>query len=331
MSLALGLSLIGLGILMCIGLKWTRPEASSSVGGHEEAMSGGMTASAVLAVILAASCSSDRRVAIMSWPEYRARSVQWPYVREFDTPRGSLLYYGAQHTYSPRDHQVEQIVRLWTSFEPTMAFNEGGNPPVEPTLEAAVEKYGEAGLVRFLAACDDIPVASLDPDRAQEVAHLRARFSAADVKLFFVLRAVAQFADRKGPAAVDAELERVLAIFNGSPGLGVAPRSISEVSIAFEQRFPGSGGYQATPLRWFDPTRADTFLNRVSRASSDYRDQAIVSTLGMSVADGQRVFAVIGGSHVVMQENALGAVLGVRGHRPGSSLRRTRPPDRRCG
>ena len=139
------------------------------------------------------------------------------------------------------------------------------------------------------------------------------------MKLFFVLRAVAQYAERKGPATVEAELERVLAIFNGSPGLDIAPRSIDEVSTTFEQRFPGSGGYQATPLRWFDPTRTDTFLNRVSRASSDYRDQAIVSTLSRRVARGQRVFAVIGGSHVVMQENALNTVLGVRGHRPTGS------------
>ncbi len=105
-----------------------------------------------------------------------------------------------------------------------MAFNEGGPPPIEGTPTSAVEKYGEPGLVRFLAARDDIPVASLDPERAEEVAHLRQSFPATDVKLFFVLRAIAQFADRKGPDGVDAELERVLAIYNAAPGLGGSPR-----------------------------------------------------------------------------------------------------------
>lgn len=200
-----------------------------------------------------------------------------------------------------------------------MAFNEGGHPPIEATRDAAVEKYGEPGLVRFLAARDDIPVASLAPDRAEEVAHLRQSFSAADVKLFFVLRAIAQFADRKGPDGVDAELERVLAIYNAAPGLGVSPRSIDEVAAAFSDRFPDSGSYRMTPLRWFDPVRADTVLNRISRDSSDYRDRAMVAILARSVADGQRVFAAVGGTHVVMQEEALASILGVRGRRPTRS------------
>jgi hypothetical protein len=266
-----------------------------------------------LALVSLTACASNPGAAIMSWPEYQGRSVQWPYVLRFEPARGLLLYYGARHTNSPTDSEVAEIERLWAGLKPTMAFNEGGNPPVEATRDAAVEKYGEAGLVRFLAARDDVPVASLDPDRAEEVAHLRRSFPAVEVKLFFVLRAVAQLADRKGPDAVDAELQRVLTIFNSAPGLGAEPRSVEGVAAAFSDRFPGCGGHRTTPLLWFDPTRSDTFLNRISRTSSDYRDRAIVSILGRSVADGQRVFAVVGGTHVVMQERALSGVLGVRG------------------
>ena len=165
---------------------------------------------------------------------------------------------------------------------------------------------------------DDIPVASLDPDRAEEVAYLRQSFPAMDVKLFFVLRAVAQYADTRGRDGVDSELQRVLIIFDRVPGLGGPPRSEVEVDAAFGERFPNQGSYHATPLTWFDPTRAETFLNRISRASNEYRDRAIIAKLGRSVADGQRVFAVVGGTHVVMQEHALGALLGVRGRSPTS-------------
>jgi len=269
-------------------------------------------------LIAVVGCVSHQHPAIMSWPQYTTLSVEWPYVLRFESAQGSLLYYGARHTYSPTDAQVTDIERQWASFKPTMAFNEGGHPPLEATRDAAVEKYGEPGLVRFLAARDDVPVASLDPDRAEEVAHLRQAFSATDVKLFFVLRAIAQFADREGPNGVDTELERVLAIYNAAPGLGVSPRFLGEVAAAFSDRFPDSSGYRITPLRWFDPVRSDTFLNRVSRSSSDYRDRVMVAILSRSVADGQRVFAVVGGTHVVMQERALTSVLGVRGRRPRS-------------
>lgn len=275
------------------------------------------TAIAAVAVIVGTvACASHDVGTIMTWEEYAARSVQWPYPLRFDPPHGSLLYFGARHFYAPHDAQVEQIERLWTCFRPTIAFNEGGNPPVEASRDAAVEKYGEPGLVRFLAARDDVPVASLDPDRAEEVAHLRRSFSAVEVKLFFVLRAVARFADRHGSDGVDAELERVLAIFNRSPGLRSPPTTVAEVAEAFRERFPDADTFRRTPLRWFDPMRSDTFLNHVSRSDSEYRDRAIVAVLSRCVAEGLRVFAVVGGTHVVMQERALSARLGARGRRP---------------
>lgn len=273
----------------------------------------------LLALLLALpGCVSRQPVAIMSWSEYQTRSVQWPYILQFDPPRGALLYYGARHTNAPSDPQVQEIERLWTTFKPTVAFNEGGSPPVEETRDLAVERFGEAGLIRFLAARDDIPVASLDPDRGEEVAYLRQLFAATEVKLFFVLRAVAQYGDARGRDGVENELQRVLSIFNRVPGLSGPPRSVGEVDSALTQRLPGQGSYHATPLKWFDPTAAETFLNEISRASNEYRDRTIIAKLDRSVADGHRVFAVVGGTHVVMQEHALGARLGVRGRSPTS-------------
>jgi len=86
----------------------------------------------LLALLLVlAGCVSRPPAAIMSWAEYqtRRRSVQWPYILQFDPPRGSLLYYGARHTNAPADPQVQEIERLWTALKPTIAFNEGGSPP----------------------------------------------------------------------------------------------------------------------------------------------------------------------------------------------------------
>jgi pheromone shutdown protein TraB len=52
---------------------------------------------------------------------------------------------------------------------------------------------------------------------------------------------------------------------------------------------------------------SETFLNDISRASSDYRDGFMVQLLVQHLSEGQRVFAVVGGSHVVMQERLLRA------------------------
>jgi hypothetical protein len=76
--------------------------------------------------------------------------------------------------------------------------------------------------------------------------------------------------------------------------------------------FPTGGGYEDVQPAWFDPVASGTFLNDISRASNAYRDEFIVRLLVQHVADGRRVFAVVGGSHVIMQEAALRARLSSR-------------------
>ena len=252
----------------------------------------------------------------MTWPDYAAGSYDWPYLLQLGDGDGELMYYGARHTFSHDDPQITEIESLWSAFRPDIAFNEGGTPPIESSARDAVLKAGEAGFVRFLAARDDVPVATLEPSRAEEVAHLGQLFAREQVKLFLVLRSVAQHVSRKGTETVDAEVERLLGIYNAQPGLMGAPRTLEEVAASFRRLFPDQRDFRQTPLSWFDPVSSETVLNRISRASSDYRDRFMVQLLAAHVADGQRVFAVVGGSHVVMQEPALRRRLSKR--RPGA-------------
>jgi hypothetical protein len=256
-----------------------------------------------LAVAGAACASGPPR--IMSWSEYSKLRPEWPRVVRLSHGQGELLYYGGRHTYLPADPQIDEIERLWSSFRPTIALNEGGNPPVEASRELQVLKSGEAGWVRFLAARDDVPVISLDPSRSEEVAHLSRTFSRQDVKLFFLLRGVWQFRSRDQPGTLEAEVERVLRIYNATPGMGGPPRTEAEVVPIYQRRFAGQGAYRNVPGSWFDPVREESWLNAISRTSSDYRDRYMIALLARQVADGQRVFAVVGGTHVIMQERAL--------------------------
>ena len=244
-------------------------------------------------LFLAAACAV-KPAPIMPWPD---NWPQWPYLVTMDCRGGGTLYYfGASHTYDPADPQVRQIEEAWNRFRPDIALNEGGSPPYEKTIEEAVRKGGEAGLVRFLAMRDDIPVMSIDPSRAEEVAVLSGRFAREQIKLFFLLRAAMQFIERNGPTGVDAEMERILRIYNDSPGLRGAPRTIDEI----RRLYPA---YPVVPRDHFDPVKRGTLFNEI--ASSGFRDQHMVELLTKHLRDGRRVFAVAGGSHVFMQEPAL--------------------------
>lgn len=241
----------------------------------------------------------------MSWAEVAQIKVEWPYVVTIESGAGALYYFGAAHTYDPADPQLARIEAAWAEFRPDIAFTEGGFPPIEKTRELAITKAGEAGLVRFLAARDDVPTTTLDPSRPEEMATLGPTFGRERIKLTHLLRAASQYRARNGKEKIDDEMRRILAIYAQTPGLIGSPRTVEEIEEAFARLLPGHGDYRDAKSSWFDPAKRENFLNDIARASSDYRDRYVVDRLVRHVRDGQRVFAVMGGSHVLMQEPAL--------------------------
>ena len=51
--------------------------------------------------------------------------------------------------------------------------------------------------------------------------------------------------------------------------------------------------------------KTGTLFNDMSRMSSEYRDRYMIEMLQRHLRARERVFAVVGGTHVVMQEPAL--------------------------
>ena len=268
-----------------------------------------LTVLVTCALLVSTSFARCKPTRIMGWQEYSRLHPNWPYVVRINSPRTKLVYYGASHTYSPDDPQLIEIEKLWVEFHPELAFNEGGNPPIEKSRDDAVKKYGEPGLIRFLAHRDHVPVTSIDQSRAEEVAFLLKRFSPERVKLFFILRVVAQQIQNHPNDSLEDELKRVFAIFNDTPGLNVTPASIVELETSYTRTFPNGGDYKKASLSWFDPVKSENFLNEISRQLNIYRDQYMVALIARHVMEGQRVFAVVGGTHVVMQESALRKLL----------------------
>jgi hypothetical protein len=254
-------------------------------------------------------CAKTPRV--MSWQEYSRQSYTWPYLLNIYTPGGgSLLYFGERHSNDPSDQQFTEVEYLWKQFKPDIAFNEGGNPPVESTRDLAISMNGGPGLVRFLAARDNIPVRSLDATRSEETAMLRKTYSAEQIKLFFVLLQMTEYHRITGGAdSYEEHLQKTLNILSSVPGLDVQPRSISEVESTFQRICPGQGSYRDAKPSWFDPTLRETVFNSMARTSSDFRDRYMVELICRTVGEGKRLFAVVGASHVVMQEEAIREIL----------------------
>lgn len=238
-------------------------------------------------------------------------SHPYPYILRLGSTEGQLLYFGSRHFFDPADPQVAQIQKLWAEFAPTVALNEGGDPVVAGTLEDVVRQFGEPGLVRYLAARDKTPVMSLEPSRASEVATLSSHYSREQIKLFYILRMVPQYRLATLSVPFEKKIEEDLVWFSKAYDLPGAPRTLAEIQELCASHLPELVHWSDVPQSYFDPVREITrFTNDISRRLSDLRDEHMVDLLTRKVKAGARVFAVVGGSHVVMQEAALRGRIG---------------------
>jgi hypothetical protein len=247
---------------------------------------------------------------ILTYKQYAKIEHDVPYVLEFKVGNGALLMYGGRHVFDPADPQIADIQREWERFKPQAAYNEGGDPPTEKTLQRAVEHYGEAGLVRVLAQRDHVPVATFEPKRVDEARDLLKHYSPEQVKIFWVLRGFLTFRHSKSEQTADVFMKHAL----NDPmwkTLGAKdPATVADLDKACARLFPGLKDWRQVPDDWFDPTRSDQFTNEAQNVSGNFRDRHIFDVLVKRAQAGERVFAVIGASHVPVQEPALVAVLG---------------------
>lgn len=261
-------------------------------------------------VLLSASAQTPQ---MMSWDTYSRSSqwYKWPYVLNIYTPHGGLFYFGVKHSDDPSDEQFKEIEAFWRQFDPEIAFYEGPELIVaEKTRNEAIHNAGERGLVRYLAG-SHVTVNSMEPEFADEVAQLLSKYRPEQVKTFYIIRDKVFYDGLTSPSGTLEEyLQHSIATTSVEAALkNVRPHTISELQSTFAENFPDEGSYKNVPARWVDPSKTDTRLNEISRAIDDFRNQVMVAKLSEAVCKQKRVFAVVGWSHVVMQEAAIRALL----------------------
>jgi hypothetical protein len=266
-----------------------------------------MRAALLLAMLSCAVFATGQNAdkSILSYQQYGAIEHQNPYVLEYQTSSGMLLFYGAEHTVDPKNPQIGDIENRWAAFQPTVAYNEGGNPPTWEDLGASVQFYGEAGLVRFLAGRDEVPVATFEPPLDEEVAYLLKTYTPQQLKAFYVLRQVTEERSRQASTSVDDRINSWLSRYLPAHGLKNPPNTLGELTATCKELFPELADWHQVPEEWFGPRKSGHYTNKVAGDSGDFRNRYIFHLLVKRVKRGDHVFAVVGSSHVVVLEPAL--------------------------
>jgi hypothetical protein len=177
---------------------------------------------------------------IMSYKEYGTIKHKRPYVLKYKTEKGELLYFGIGHAYRYDDPQIAELERKFAEFRPMLILNESGTPPVAESAKEAVEKYGEPGLMSFLAKKHNIPIKSLDPPRMEEIKYILSlkRWTLEQVMLFYGLRRIPENNKKTNPVSPDALIEEMLKASVKMPGSEDLPKTLTEFEASVKKHLP---------------------------------------------------------------------------------------------
>lgn len=196
----------------------------------------------------------------------------------------ALRYLGAAHSDDPSNPQFPAIAAAWEEVRPTRAFFEGPDRGIADTVEETIERFGESGYVRYLAARDSVPVATLEPSPFDEAAYLRERFPDEQVALFYLLREASRLRERKGMdgPAIEAAVGDLLARAREMGLLRGEVETIETLDRAYRRYWSEPAEWWKAPAAWFDPLKS----SEETAGSSPTRSTAPPAAFGTSTWPG---------------------------------------------
>jgi hypothetical protein len=155
--------------------------------------------------------------------------------------------------------------------------------------------------------------------------YLLKTYTPQQLKVFYVLRQVTEERFRKAPSSLDDRINSWLSGYLPANGLKNSPNTLAELGAECKKLFPGLTDWRRVPEQWFGPRMSGHYTNQLARDSGDFRNRYVFRLLVDRVKHGDRVFAVIGASHVVMLQPALTKEFGPPLSQVNGLARTTRP------
>lgn len=258
----------------------------------------------------------EKLVSYLNWKE--TPDTEWS-INLNGKHGGSLQYIGASHSDDPAHAQFNIIRQTWLTQKPTIAFFEGPDRGIADSESETIKKFGESGLVRFMAKAEGIKTQSLEPGPQEELNFLLSKneFTPEQIKLFFILREASRLREHKGMNK--AEIESAIAILlqranSIIPAFATVLPDVASLQSAYNKYWSAPAGWWEAPTAWFTPggdgeKTGGKFTNNINRYSSEFRNLHMYRLLTEATKRGERVFAVVGRNHVPMQAPAIKCAL----------------------
>jgi hypothetical protein len=250
-------------------------------------------------------------IVTMTFEEYKDIEHPAPYVLHLQGSCVELLYYGSRHSCDPADPMFDDIRSRFLALQPSVALVEGTRsdvpppPPLPPDPDDVIRTSGEGGYVGFLANAHSVPVLGLDPPFDAEVEHLLASFSKEQLFLFYCLEMVVQYRRMESRPSYEEHMGGFCGFMARRLSLETPMAPLALLHTLYRRAFGHELDWETMPDELVCPLIWEGFTNEICRQSSYFRDASQVATLLEAVRAHHKVLAMVGASHVVMQERAL--------------------------
>lgn len=229
-----------------------------------------------------------------------------------------FYYFGANHSHDPQDEQYPRLRKYWEDFLQKTKSNkrvflvEGGVRAVRANEEEAIRKGSEGDLVTLWASKLETPIFCPEPKRSEEYAELLKEYSKEEIAYYFFARVINQWHRHlKDIPDFEEYMNSYLKADQKASGWEEFYFSIISLKEIHKKIF--NTDFNKDDKEFFatiiNPTKDYSVINKIPRALSTFRDATIVSGILKCWQEGQSIFAVFGGGHVIVEDRALKELL----------------------
>lgn len=223
-----------------------------------------------------------------------------------------LFFYGADHSNDPTHPQFAEISKKWDEFRPTYAIHENQEVKIAKDIKTTVQKYREAGLLRFFAKRDNVNYRSGEATSSKKVGWLKWHFDARKVEMFYILRTAQHQRDRN-----KKNKNQIKKYFNDEfypllkeRKLSFEIDSFSEIQKEYSKYWKSPKEWWQAKESWFSPLQKSietggVFTNEINSEESWFRNRILFHYIAKKMLEGEKVFVVFGAHHVPVLEPAL--------------------------
>ena len=262
---------------------------------------------------------------IISFAEYIASQNEarhrLPYTYSLEKTGQVLFYFGSEHKKDPTHPQFATLHQEWKRFlnkaqnKKSIVIYEGNvNENSLPSLEKAIEQFGESGAIVYLARQANVPYFRPEPTIGGESKELLEEYSKEEVAYLYMMRAIASWLRNSATEDFDEYVKRIVERNIkelGWPDFNFSFEStvVSTHKKIFDREFDIED--KNFIMRVANPMYNLSNINEIARTSSQIRNITILDCIRDYWEKGYNIFVVYGASHAVMQERALEDMIGV--------------------